>query len=576
MAQPLLPQPLHSQPLLQQPLNPSPLFQQLQTATEEPPTGYISGPLPAFVTSEDYHDGLKEIRAALGRDCGFGIAISRTKSYTPQKTGEKKITRVMLQCARSKVYKARGVPQKHYATRMTGCPWRAKMIPQQGGGWRVTCLCSEHNHPLNDELNDKGMPPRARTTPARPPRTLASAVDQTFTPPGDPQNLMQGNFLPVMSSWPTVTASGIKRNVVSMQQRLLSTSRSQFSMAEPTLLVYNDKFNEMLGAHADLKLVLQDNIPFAYEAGIYSPKHDHVFVTSNQFDLDTGRGKIEKVIVISKLSRNLYGEWSRHQLPRDIRMPSGGVAFNDGTIDGVLFCSQGDLETPAALVLIESDYPFRSRMVLNNYHGRRFNSLKDIAMHSDGSVWFTDPIYGFDQGIRPPPELPNQVYRFDPHTGDVRVVADGFGRPSGICFSPFEKVCYVSDTDFIHGDGNIDFTRASTIYAYDVEERRKAKFLTNRRVFAMADVGVPDGLKCDSAGNVYAACGDGLSVWTPGGVLLGKVLVPGGLANICFGKKGEVFLLNGKKFWILKVADTVKGGGFTRDVAQVEEPSDEE
>jgi len=59
MAQPLLPQPLHSQPLLQQPLNPSPLFQQLQTATEEPPSGYISAPLPAFVTSEDYHDGLK-------------------------------------------------------------------------------------------------------------------------------------------------------------------------------------------------------------------------------------------------------------------------------------------------------------------------------------------------------------------------------------------------------------------------------------------------------------------------------------------------------------------------------------
>jgi gluconolactonase len=45
----------------------------------------------------------------------------------------------------------------------------------------------------------------------------------------------------------------------------------------------------------------------------------------------------------------------------------------------------------------------------------------------------------------------------------VRVVADGFGRPSGICFSPCDKVCYISDTDFIHGDGNIDFTRASTI-----------------------------------------------------------------------------------------------------------------
>jgi hypothetical protein len=149
----------------------------------------------------------------LGRDCGFGIAISRTKSYTPQKTGQKKITRVMLQCARSKVYKAREVPQKNYATRMTSCPWRAKMVPHQGGGWKVTCLCQEHNHPLNDELNDKGMPPRARTTPARPSRTLANAADQSFTPPGEPMQLMGTNFAPVMSAWPTVTASGIKVSV---------------------------------------------------------------------------------------------------------------------------------------------------------------------------------------------------------------------------------------------------------------------------------------------------------------------------------------------------------------------------
>jgi gluconolactonase len=344
-------------------------------------------------------------------------------------------------------------------------------------------------------------------------------------------------------------------------------------MEAPMLLVYNDKFNEMLGAHADLKLAFQDSFPFAHEAGVYFPAGDYLYVTSNQFDMAAGR---DKVIVISKLTRSLYGDWTRHQVPQDVRMPSGGVYYNDGVLDGVLFCSQGDLETPAGLVHMETDYPFRTRTIVNNYHGRRFNSLKDVTMHHDGSIWFTDPVYGYDQGIRPQPELPNQVYRLDPHTGDIRVVADGFGRPSGICFSPFGKVCYISDTDFIHGNGNIDFTRASTIYAYDVEERRKSKFLLNRRVFAMADVGVPDGMKCDSAGNVYAGCGDGLSVWSPGGVLLGKVLVPGGLANICFGKKGELFLLNGKKFWILKMADSVKGATLGREAGPVEEPSDQE
>ncbi|KAF2129985.1 calcium-dependent phosphotriesterase [Dothidotthia symphoricarpi CBS 119687] len=320
--------------------------------------------------------------------------------------------------------------------------------------------------------------------------------------------------------------------------------------------VYNDKFNDILGGRADLQLAHQEDFPFAHEAGVYLPKSDTLYVTSNQIMPPTGQ---EKTIIISKLTRNLYNQWTRHQIPHEIRNPSSGAHYNDGLLDGILFCSQGDLDSPAALVQLETEYPFRLRPLLNSFFGRRFNSLKDIAVHSDGTIWFTDPVYGHDQGIRPAPELPNQLYRFDPHTGDVRVMADGFGRPSGICFSPLETVCYVSDTDFIHGDGNIDFSRVSTIYAYDIDHRSQSAFLTNRRVFAMADVGVPDGLKCDAAGNVYAGCGDGLSVWSPGGVLLGKVLVPGGLANFSFGRKGELFLLNGKKFWLLSVAETVRG-----------------
>jgi hypothetical protein len=69
----------------------APLLQQLQQSASNT---YISPPLPEYVSAEDYHEGLKQIRAHLGRNCGFGIAISRTKSYTPQKTGEKRITRV--------------------------------------------------------------------------------------------------------------------------------------------------------------------------------------------------------------------------------------------------------------------------------------------------------------------------------------------------------------------------------------------------------------------------------------------------------------------------------------------------
>lgn len=58
---------------------------------------------------------------------------------------------------------------------------------------------------------------------------------------------------------------------------------------------------------------------------------------------------------------------------------------------------------------------------------------------------------------------------------------------------------------------------------------------------------------------MYSGTGDGVSVWNAGGVLLGKIVVPGGVANFCFGRKGELFLLNETKFWVVKVAGMIEG-----------------
>lgn len=84
-------------------------------------------------------------------------------------------------------------------------------------------------------------------------------------------------------------------------------------------------------------------------------------------------------------------------------------------------------------------------------------------------------------------------------------------------------------------------------------------FLCNRRLFAYAEVGIPDGIKCDTDGNVYSGCGDGIHVWSPGGVLLGRILVPGGVANFCFGRGGEVFILNEHRLWRAQLDTTVRG-----------------
>jgi gluconolactonase len=96
-------------------------------------------------------------------------------------------------------------------------------------------------------------------------------------------------------------------------------------------------------------------------------------------------------------------------------------------------------------------------------------------------------------------------------------------------------------------------------YAFDVVTYSAQPFLTNRRFFAMADVGIPDGIKCDIYGNVYSGCGDGVNIWSPGGVLAAKILIDGGVANFCFGRAGEMFLLNENRLWRAQIAETHKG-----------------
>lgn len=250
-----------------------------------------------------------------------------------------------------------------------------------------------------------------------------------------------------------------KRINVPLNQRLVSTTRYPFPLDTPTFLVFNNDFNKILGDNPDLKMVYQEQFPFAHRAPVYFPQNDFVFVASNQFVPAWREGTDSKAVIISKLSRKPDGSWARHEVHTEVQMASGGINHEDG----ILFCAQGDLKNSGGLVHMEGDFPFRTRTLLNNYYGRPFNSIKDLVVARDGSIWFTDPVYGHEQGIRPPPQLPNQVYRFDPKTGDVRVMADGFGRPSGICFSPYEKICYISDTDFIHGDGKIDFTKPATM-----------------------------------------------------------------------------------------------------------------
>ena len=149
-----------------------------------------------------------------------------------------------------------------------------------------------------------------------------------------------------------------------------------------------------------------------------------------------------------------------------------------------------------------------------------FNSPNDVVMKGDGTIWFTDPSYGWLQGFRPPPERRDAVHRFDPRTGAVIEVAHSFDKPNGLCFSPGERTLYVADNGGPHH-----------LKAFDVRDGMR---LEAERVIYVSTPAHPDGLKADSEGRLYGTFEGGVEVLSPNGERLGEIAVPG-VVNFCFG-----------------------------------------
>lgn len=164
--------------------------------------------------------------------------------------------------------------------------------------------------------------------------------------------------------------------------------------------------------------------------------------------------------------------------------------------------------------------------LVDRYQGKRLNSPNDVVVKSDGTIWFTDPPYGIlserEGRVRESEIGANYVYRFDPSTGDLTVVADDFDRPNGIAFSPDEELLYVSDSsrEYCH------------IRRFRVDP---AGSLRDDTVFAVIDAGVSDGFRLDTEGCLWTSAEDGIHVFDPDGRLLGKIFVPEKVANCEFG-----------------------------------------
>jgi gluconolactonase len=268
----------------------------------------------------------------------------------------------------------------------------------------------------------------------------------------------------------------------------------------------------------------------AHEGPVYVAAEDSLYFTSVP-----RRGGDHPVVAVRRLAldgRRFPLEPERVETVREDANVANGMALDrDGRL---VICEQGTFEGPAAITR-------DGRALADGFDGRPLNSPNDVAVKSDGSIWFTDPSYGWLQGFRPEPLLGDHVYRLDPSAGTLEVVAQGFDKPNGLCFSPDETVLYVSDNGAPHH-----------LKAFDVVDGGR---LANERVLAVSTPLHPDGLKTDRAGRIYASFSGGVQVLAPNGAPLGEIALPGAV-NFCFGtaELNVLFITTDDAIWAAELA----------------------
>jgi gluconolactonase len=234
----------------------------------------------------------------------------------------------------------------------------------------------------------------------------------------------------------------------------------------------------------------------------------------------------EDAVLFSDIPNNRICRWSASD---GFTVWRGDAEYTNGhTLDPegrLLSCSHGLRR------LERTEHDGSVTELVGSYQGRRLNSPNDLVVAADGAIWFTDPPYGILsdwEGHAAESEIGDHyVFRFDPATGAMVAVTDVVVDPNGLAFSPDESRLYVSDTSVArHSDGN------HHIMVFDVIA---GLALANPRVFAVIEPGLADGFRVTSSGWVLTSAGDGIHVYDPDGVRLGRIPVPEVVSNCCFG-----------------------------------------
>jgi gluconolactonase len=208
----------------------------------------------------------------------------------------------------------------------------------------------------------------------------------------------------------------------------------------------------------------------------------------------------------------------------DYLVPAANTLFNGSTLDSqerLVSCQSGTAGLRVVMVTNGVVTPLVSTCA-----SLKFYSPNDVVVKSDGTIWFTDP--GFNGNTATPPQPGYQtghwVYRFDPTNGNATctpvITNSSIYYPNGLCFSPDESLLYLADW------GN------KYIRVYSVSS---SNTLSGGSIFATIPNGSPDGIRCDADGRVYSSAGDGIYVYMPDDRLIGHIITPNTVANLCFG-----------------------------------------
>ena len=249
-------------------------------------------------------------------------------------------------------------------------------------------------------------------------------------------------------------------------------------------------------------------------------------------------------LLFSDIPPNTIYRWDSQNGVQEFLKPSGytGMDAREGEVgsnglvldhNGNLVLAQhGDRRIARLEGSLVSPTPSYSTLAAE-YDSARFNSPNDLVYHSTGALYFTDPPYGLEHGVRDSTkELDFQgVYRLDPD-GTVDLLTDSLSRPNGIAFSPDERMLYVANSDPNH----------PIWMAYSVEEDGMPSdgrvLFDARHLVAQGLKGLPDGLKVDMSGNLFATGPGGVLVLSPTGKHLGTLATTQATSNCAFGEDG--------------------------------------